>query len=148
MEPSELYPVEKLGNCKGFEQWLMSQVEKENERGKVNHWRRFLEIYFAQLTFIQIDPSSEQYESVEMYPTIKRIERNVSDRFKGKIYRWGIEQVKIGHYRILYTVYDHYKILLLHVFEKDYGGLIRKEDIKQAEQVLMEYLHEYPSDLY
>lgn len=148
MDPLELYPVEKLGNCQEFEQWLIGQVERERERGKVNQWQRFLEIYLAQLTFIQLDPSSEQYEAVEMYPTIKRIERNVSERFKGMIYRWGIEQVRIGHYRILYTVYDHYKILLLHVFEKDYGGLIRKDDIEKAEQVLNDYLHEYPSDLY
>lgn len=55
------------------------------------------------------------------------------------LYRWGFKFRRTGNHRIVYTIHDYYKVVLLHNFNKHYNGNIRWEDITCVELVYEHY---------
>ena len=81
----------------------------------------------------------------ELPPSIKVLERHISPEYEGRLYRWGMEEISTGNFRIIYIIYDYYKVLLLHHFDKQYNGDVKRTDIEPAETVYEEYLQKNPS---
>ncbi|AQQ55139.1 hypothetical protein B0X71_14460 [Planococcus lenghuensis] len=123
-------------------------AEQEKITGRQGKWTLLLEVYIRQREIISINPYPEQDEDVsedELPPSIKRLERNVSEEYHAKLYRWGMEDFSIGNFRVIYVIHDFHTVLLLHVFDKQYNGDIRRSDIEPAETVYELYLQEHPS---
>ena len=91
-------------------------------------------------------PESNEFEpDDEVPPSIKLLTRNIDPRFENELYRWGLQNFSVANYRIIFAVYDYYKVLLLYAFDKQYNNDVKREDIKPAELVYDEYLGQFPS---
>ena len=142
------YPLETLGNIPEFEEMLIQKADQEMRIGKPRNWIHLLEVYIRQKEIISKNPFPESDEAIqedELPPSIKRLERHINPKYEGRLYRWGIEDFSIGNFRIIYILHDFYKVLLLHFFDKQYNGDVKRADIKTAENVYEDYLQNYPS---
>ena len=142
------YPIETLGNTPEFEELLIQKAEQEQRVGKLRDWVYLLEIYIRQKEIISHNPFLESEEFVledELPPSIKVLERHIRPEYEGRLYRWGMEEVSVGNFRIIYIIYDYYKVLLLHYFDKQYNGDVKRTDIEPAETIYEEYLQKYLS---
>lgn len=140
------YPIKELGNILKFEEYIGNQAYDEFQKGHTSmQWRNSLKGYIAQKEAISVQPYADSL-SID-YPTVKRVILNLPPRFDKTLYRWRLESLKVGNWRILYKVHNYHTILLLHGFHKDYNGAIRTNDIQKAINVLQGYLEVDP-DLY
>lgn len=142
---NDLLIVELLGNMPEFEQTLMKHAEQECRNGKNGPYSKLFTLYREQLEILRNEGMLMEKHAKEHNMSIKLVRKNISNRFDGQLYRWGFEGIRIGNYRIIYTIYDFYKVLLLHYFDKNYNGAIAEKDLRPAELVYLEYLTEYPS---
>lgn len=139
------YELAYRGNVKEFEDSILYNLESERQIGKNFKWDKFVKIYARQLSIILEDPYPEseiRTSNDETPPSIKLIVQNT--RYPDIFYRWGLHQMGIGNFRIIYCVHDYYKVVLLHQFNKRYNGAIKNEDIIPAENEYETFCYEEP----
>lgn len=142
------YEIVELGNMKAFQNMLLIKAQHEQQTKKSGVWSSLLATYIRQWEIISYNPYPETNEleyDDEVPPSIKLLTRNIDPRFENELYRWGLQNFSVANFRIIFAVYDYYKVLLLHVFDKQYNNDIKREDIKPAELVYDEYLGQFPS---
>lgn len=133
------------GNVKEFENAILHNLESERQSGKNFKWDKFVKIYARQLSIILEDPypeSETQLSHDEIPPSIKVIVQNT--KYPDVFYRWGLHQMGIGNFRIIYCVHNYYKVVLLHQFNKCYNGAIKHNDIIPAEKEYDDLCFEEP----
>ncbi|WP_143414904.1 type II toxin-antitoxin system RelE/ParE family toxin [Geobacillus sp. E263] len=137
-----LFEVIYTGNVKEFENYLLSKAEQElRQKGRPGIWCRVADVYARQLTIIQHNPYPSDPEDNSVPdditpPSLKHLSMNTRyDNF----YRWGIKGGETGNHRIIFAVHNFSKVILLHYFNKQYNGTIRREDIEPAESAYESY---------
>ncbi|SIS59585.1 type II toxin-antitoxin system RelE/ParE family toxin [Salimicrobium flavidum] len=105
--------------------------------------KNFFSIEYAKRNGTVQNFENELIENAEEEPPllIKPITRNTTLE---KICRWGIQSKGSGNHRILYTIHDYHKVVLMHHFDKQYNGDIKRKDIIPAEDAYFEYCGENP----
>lgn len=139
------YELAYRGNVKEFEDSILHNLESERQIGKNFKWGKFVKIYARQLSIILEDPypeSETQLSNDEIPPSIKVIVQNT--KYPAVFYRWGLHQMGIGNFRIIYCVHNYYKVVLLHQFNKRYNGAIKNNDIIPAEKEYDDFCYEEP----
>lgn len=142
------YEIVELGKMEAFQNMLLVKAQQEQQTKKPGIWSSLLTTYIRQREIISFNPypeSDELEQGDEVPPSIKLLTRNIDPQFENELYRWGLESFSVANYRIIYSVYDYYKVLMLHVFDKQYNNDVKREDIKPAELVYQEYLIQFPS---
>lgn len=142
------HEIVELGNMEAFQSILLINAQQEQQTKKPGVWSSLLATYIRQREIISYNPYPESNEfepDDEVPPSIKLLTRNIDPRFENELYRWGLQNFSVANYRIIFAVYDYYKVLLLHVFDKQYNNDVKREDIKPAELVYDEYLGQFPS---
>ena len=142
------HEIVELGNVEAFQRMLLINAQQEQQTKKPGVWSSLLATYIRQREIISYNPYPESNEfepDDEVPPSIKLLTRNIDPRFENELYRWGLQNFSVANYRIIFAVYDYYKVLLLHVFDKQYNNDVKREDIKPAELVYDEYLGQFPS---
>ncbi|ANU20035.1 hypothetical protein BBI15_07330 [Planococcus plakortidis] len=142
------HEIVELGNMEAFQSMLLINAQQEQQTKKPGVWSSLLATYIRQREIISYNPYPESNEfepDDEVPPSIKLLTRNIDPRFENELYRWGLQNFSVANYRIIFAVYDYYKVLLLHVFDKQYNNDVKREDIKPAELVYDEYLGQFPS---
>lgn len=97
-------PVELLGNMPEFEQMLVKYAEQELRNGKNGPYSKLFTIYREQLEILRNEGMFLEEYSRNHHMSVKVIQRNITERFEGQFYRWGLEGIKIGNYRIIYDL--------------------------------------------
>src|SRR5699024_12283847 len=91
-------------------------------------------MYVIQKRRLETDPYPEAFNHKstddENPPVVKSVHRQTELK---ELFRWGIKIGSIGNHRILYIVHIYYIVVLLYYFNKQYNGVITREDIKPAE---------------
>lgn len=133
MIKSERYEIVYNGNVGEFEERILNRSEQEIRTGRAGHWCRVADIYARQLTIISINPYPEEPDELgdhENLPFIKHINKNTEyDNF----YRWGIHERRTENHRIIYGIHNFHKVIMLYYFDKQYNGLIKRDDLIPAE---------------
>lgn len=144
-----LYKVvfaDENGTVPQFEDMLIEMAEREKRIGRRGSWTRLAKIYLRQKERLSHYPYPEDFNDKtpedENPPVIKKVIRNT---ILHDLYRWGIHLKGTGNHRILYTIHDYYKVVLLHYFNKQYNGDIRRKDIEPAEKAYYDFLCREPS---
>ncbi|PJW16589.1 hypothetical protein CV944_13695 [Geobacillus sp. WSUCF-018B] len=137
-----LFEVIYTGNVKEFENHLLSKAEQElRQKGRPGIWCHVADVYARQLTIIQhhpypSDPEDNSFPDDITPPSLKHLRMNTRyDHF----YRWGIRGGRTGNHRIIFAIHNFSKVILLHYFDKQYNGAIRREDIVPAESAYERY---------
>ncbi|WP_404456627.1 hypothetical protein [Oceanobacillus kapialis] len=129
-----------------FEDLLISKAEQSYRTGKNKIWVRIAELYQFQKERLSHHPYPEEYNEAlsedDTPPVIKKIDKNTSLK---ELYRWGIQGGKTGNHRILYTLHNYEKVVLLHYFDKRYNGAIKVKNILPAEKNYSNYCIDDPS---
>ena len=149
----ERYVIEQTRDIDEFEQQLLCNATREQQRdghtrGK---WNRLVQLYIRQKAILEEYPFPEALEEERtnledddsVIPSIKHITQNIDLAEYEHFYRWGLKRIGIPNYRVIYTVENFWKVVLLHHFVKEYNGAIRAEDIEQAIERYAEYLITY-----
>lgn len=142
------YEIVELGNMEAFQSMLLIKAQQEQQTKKPGIWSSLLATYILQREIISFNPypeSEELEQDDEVPPSIKLLTRNIDPRFENELYRWGLQNFSVANYRIIFAVYDYYKVLLLHAFDKQYNNDVKREDVRKAELVYEEYLIQFPS---
>ena len=133
------------GNVRDFEELILNQSEKEMNIGKPGSWCKLADLYARQLTITSINPYPEETDESsndDTPPSIKHINRNTDYK---NFYRWGIHERKTGNHRIIYAIHNYHKVIMLYYFDKQYNGLIKKEDLIPADINYEEYCGKDPN---
>lgn len=122
-----------VGNVSQFEEEILFKSEQEIRKGRFGQWCKLAEVYARQLTIIKFNPYPEESDGINddvAPPSIKHINMNTEYE---NLYRWGIHERGTGHHRIIYAVHNYHKVILLHYFDKQYNGLIKRQDLIPVE---------------
>ena len=135
MSKIEEFEIISEGNVSEFEEQILYNAEQEIRIGKPGNWCHLADIYTRQLTIIRFNPYPEEisdsiFSNDETPPSIKHINKN--SEYKN-FYRWGIHGGKTGNHRIIYAIHNYHKVILLHHFDKQYNGLIKRNNLLLAE---------------
>jgi phage-related protein len=139
--------ADENGTVKQFEQWIMDKHEQAARVGRGHAWIRLAELYFKQKERLKYYPYPEDFNDNspedEHPPVIKKVERNTQLE---ELYRWGfrVDDTE-GNHRILYTIHNYAKVVLLHHFDKRYNGDIKRKDIIPAEEAYSKFMEREPS---
>jgi hypothetical protein len=145
--PFEVVFAEENGTVGEFEDFLITKAEQEARLGRRSgRWIRLAELYYTQKERLALYPWAEEFNKNtpedESPPVVKHVTRNTDFEF---LFRWGIFGGITGNHRILYTVHNYHKVVLLHYFDKRYNGDIKRSDIIPAEETYSEYCSHDPS---
>lgn len=146
---AERFVIEQTEDIDQFEQELLQHAKDEfqingHARGK---WNQLLQLYLRQKAILEVFPFpdwlEEERDSLEdddsVIPSIKHITQNINPQYE-HFYRWGLKVIGTPNYRIIYTIEDYWKVILLHHFVKGYNGSIKAEDIAKAIEQYEQYL--------
>ncbi|MEK4876210.1 hypothetical protein N1I87_16535 [Bacillus sp. FSL W8-0102] len=133
MIESEEFEIIYEGNVSEFEEQLLYKSEQEVRKGRPGLWCKIADIYVRQLTIIRYNPFPEEPDDIsidETPPSIKHINKNTEYE---NFYRWGIHGGRTGNHRIIYAIHNFHKVIFLYYFDKQYNGLIKRDDLIPAE---------------
>ena len=134
------------GNVWAFEKLLLNKANQEYQSKSHGIWCKLADIYTRQLSIIEHDPyppfEEEPVSGDENSLSIKHIKDNVEYE---NFYRWGIAGGITGNHRIIYAVHNFSKVILLHYFDKNYNGLIKRPNIEPAEKEYANYCRKDPN---
>lgn len=139
--------ADENGTVANFEDFLINKAQQEKRTGRRRKtWIKLAEMYELQKYRLKTDPYPEEIKDVssddENLPVVKEVIRHTHLK---QLYRWGLKVGATGNHRILYTIHNYHKIVLLHHFIKRYNGDIKRKDIEPAEAVYFKYLERDPS---
>jgi mRNA-degrading endonuclease RelE of RelBE toxin-antitoxin system len=143
----EVVFADENGTVKKFEQWIMHKYQQAAQVGRGRAWIRLAELYFKQKERLKHYPYPEDFNDKspedEHPPIIKKVDRNTQLEL---LFRWGFKVAGTeGNHRILYTIHNYEKVVLLHHFDKRYNHTIRREDIIPAEEAYFKFMEKEPS---
>ncbi|WP_240376890.1 type II toxin-antitoxin system RelE/ParE family toxin [Bacillus piscicola] len=128
------------------ENTLLENVKQEKRTKGRGPWIALAERYIIQKERIRLYPLPEDFNNrtpeEENPPIIKHLERNTE---LISLFRWGLPGQATGNHRLLYVFHNYYKVILLHHFDKQYNGAIKRQDIQPAEIRYFDYCIDDPS---
>lgn len=131
---------------KHFEQTLLEKASQEQRTKGKGAWLNLAERYLIQKERLQLYPLPEEFNDQtpeeEWPPIMKHMERNTTIV---NLHRWGLPGRLTGNHRILYAFHNYHKVILLHHFDKQYNGDIKRQDIQPAEARYLDYCSDDPS---
>lgn len=141
MFKSKEFKVVYAGNVEEFEEQILYNADQEVRKGVPGIWCKIADEYARQLTIIKINPYPEEsdedlLEDGETPPSIKYLNKNT---VYNNFYRWGIQGGRTGNHRIIFAIHNFSKVILLYHFDKQYNGLIKRDDLIPAECNYEEY---------
>ena len=145
MYESEKFEVIYEGSVSQFEERILYNAEQELRKGRPGPWCKLADVYARQLTIIKINPYPEDSDVISddgTPPSIKHINMNTGYE---NFYRWGVHEKGTGNHRIIYAIHNYHKVIMLHYFDKQYNGLIKRCDIIPAEMYYQNYCTIDPS---
>lgn len=145
MKPYEVILAEKTGTVATFEAWMMEKYEQAYRTGRENIWIHLAEQYYEDKQLLSQYPYPEEYNTTSHDSSPPLISEIHYHNHIEPLYRWGRPYGKTGNHRILYTIHNYHRVVLLHYFDKTYNGAIKKEDIQKAEEIYDYYCLKYPS---
>jgi hypothetical protein len=129
-----------------FEELLLHNAQQEATRGTRGRglWTIVAEHYLKQKERLEIYPLPDEFniDDDEVLPDMKYMYENTV--YPGELIRWGLK-TRLGNFRILYIIHNYAEVVLLHQFEKNYNGSIKRVDIEPAEKVYFDYMVGNPS---
>lgn len=141
MSESGKFKIIYEGNVSEFEKQILYNSDQEVIKGKPGGWCQLADVYARQLAIISHNPYPEELDGGksmddETPPSVKHIYKNT---IYGNLYRWGIQGGWTGNHRIIYTIHNYHKVIMLYYFDKQYNGLIKRRDIVPAELTYEKY---------
>lgn len=145
MNEYQIIFAEENGTVANFEAKIIKQYEQENRVGRGGIWLKLAKQYYEDKSLLRKYPYPEDFNATysdKTPPVIKEIFRNNTIE---PLYRWGRQYGITGNHRILYTIHNYHRVVLLHYFNKQYNGDIKTSDIEKAESVYRDYCAIDPS---
>ncbi|GGK06927.1 hypothetical protein GCM10007063_31860 [Lentibacillus kapialis] len=145
MDGYQIVLAEKDGTVADFESRIIRQYEQEARIGRGGIWLKLAEQYYEDKLLLSKYPYPE-YLNIAYHdatpPVVKEIFRNNTIE---PLYRWGRQFGITGNHRVLYTIHNYHRVVLLHYFNKQYNGDIITSDIEKAEKAYRNFCLVDPS---